>query len=565
VPRSPLLLPLSLLLTSVTLPAEASPSLRVRGTSLIEGTATAQDGYVELKGALRDDTGRPIGAARLRVRLLEKPAGPALALPTGQVCPPSPLLQEARSQGGPEEYILDTDDAGAFCLRLPSDTLGTFELRFTDTGGMYDPAQRVVPLDTARAGVELLFAMPPSSLPLEASQNLLTLEVRMRPLAEVRPALPVQISIGQREWSAHIVARAGEATPIAIPRSALGAPGPVELWARYVGAEHHQPAETRLRTTATARVELSVVGQPAPGRSSDGIALQVAAGSVAGAVPSGSIEARLGSETVGIAAVQRGVAQIIARFDVTRPSSVPLTLVYLPSEPWWLPSAPAEVVVQALPPSSWGRAGWLFALVAVAAWLLTGWWRPRRTARPTEKTAAKPAAPVPGIQVLEPSAPEHGWRGVVLDAHERSVISGAAVMMVRRGFEGEQPLQRVTTGEDGSFTLAPLVDRGGVWLVIEAPWHSSLERALPPAGRLSIELVTRRRQLIGRLVAWAERRGRPWAVLGEPTPGHVAGVANREQKDEVKEWAQAVEAAAYGPGPVDENVERDVVAKEPRS
>jgi hypothetical protein len=65
-------------------------------------------------------------------------------------------------------------------------------------------------------------------------------------------------------------------------------------------------------------------------------------------------------------------------------------------------------------------------------------------------------------------------------------------------------------------------------------------------------------------VAWAERRGRPWADLGEPTPAHVANVASREQKDDVKEWARAVEAAAFGPAPVDERVERSVVAKEPR-
>ncbi|HVJ22030.1 MAG TPA: hypothetical protein VM686_41780 [Polyangiaceae bacterium] len=551
---------------AAAVPAKAGPSLRVRGAALIEGSATAQDSQVELKGALRDDTGRPIGAAHLRVRLLEKPGGAPLPLPAAEACPPSPLLHEARNFAGqPDEYVIDTSEGGAFCVRLPGDVTGTFQISFTDTGGLYDPTERIVPLDRARAGVELVFATPPSSIPLEAAQNLLTLEVRMRPLPELRPALPIQVSIANREWSTNIAARAGEATPIAVPRSALLQPGPIELNARYVGAELYQPGETRLRTTVTARVELGVVGKPNPAKSSDGIALQVAVGSIAGAVPSGSVEARLGAETVGIARVDHGVANIIARFEVPRRSSVPLTLVYLPAEPWWLPSAPVDVVVEALPASSWGRAGWFVALVAVAAWLLTGWWRPRRILRQTDRAAEKPTLPAPGIQVLEAMNPESGWKGKVIDAHERHPIPKAAVALVRRGFDGEKVLQRVQAGEDGSFELEPLADRGGVWLVVEATWHSSLEKPLPPAGRLSIEMMTRRRQLIGRFVAWAERRGRPWADLGEPTPGHVANVAGRERKDDVKEWARAVEAAAFGPTPVDEDVERNVVAKEPRA
>jgi len=549
----------------LAIPAAGAPSLRVRGAAMIEGSATAQDSYVELKGALRDDTGRPIGAAHLRVRLLDKPGGAPLPLPSAQACPPSPLLHEARNFAGqPDEYVIDTNEAGAFCLRLPSEVSGTFHISFTDTDGLYDPVERVVPLDRVRAGVELVFATPPSSIPLEAAQNLITLELRMRPLPEVRPALPVQVSIAGRDWSTNVSARAGEATPIAVPRSALGQPGPIELVARYVGAENYQPGETRLRTTATARVDLSLVGKPSPAKSSEGIMLQVAAGSIAGAVPSGSVEARLGSETVGIARVEKGVAQILARFEVTRRSNVPLTLVYLPAEPWWLPSAPVDVVVEALPPSSWGRAGWLVALLVVAAWLVTGWWRPRRVARQPDRSAEKVRQPVAGIQVLETSAPESGWRGVVIDTHERDPIAGAVVSMVRRGFDGEVRLQQIATADDGSFKLEAIKDRGGVWLVVEAPWHTSLEKPLPPAGRLSIELMTRRRHIIGRFVAWAERRGRPWADLGEPTPGHVANVAGREQKEDIREWARAVETAAFGPAPVDEQIEQQVVAKEPR-
>jgi hypothetical protein len=423
----------------------------------------------------------------------------------------------------------------------------------------------VIPLDRLRAGVELVFATPPSSIPLEAAQNLLTLEVRMHPLPELRPVLPVQVAMANRDWSTNVGARAGEATPIAVPRSALARPGPVEFTARYVGAESFQPSATRMRATATARVELSVVTKPEPATSSDGIELQVAVGSVAGAVPSGAVEARLLDETVGIGRVENGVANLVARFEVARKSRVPLTLIYLPSEPWWLPSAPEELLVEALPPSRWGRVGWLVALLAVAAWLFTGWWRPRRLDRPADRSADKQHRPMPGIQVLEVGPAADGWRGVVLDAHERTPIAQATVSLVQRGFDGSRTIQQVATRDDGGFTLPALSDRGGVWLVVQATWHSPVEKPLPPAGRLSIDMITRRRQLVGRLVAWAERRGRPWADVGEPTPGQVVDVAKHQRTEDVGDWARAVEAAAFGPDPVDEQAEERVVAKEPSS
>jgi hypothetical protein len=529
-------------------------NLRVRGGASVDATASVLDTQIEVKGVVRDDTGRPIGHSTVRLRLLEREGAAPLPLPSADACPPSPALRETRGRPGqPDEYSIDTDENGAFCVRVPSEERGVFELTFSDTAGYYDDARRVLAVDRTRLGIELAFVAPPTALALETSRHQIALEIRMRPVPEVRPELPVEVSIPGRPFREQVVVRAGETTQVNVPSSELGRPGPLELVARYSGTDRFQPTEARVRASATARVVLTLAAPLQPGRAEEGIPLRVAVGSAAGAVASGSVEARK---------VQSGAAELTLRFDSTR-RSTPVVLYYLAAKPWWLASEPLQINVQTLPPSNWGRWVWLLALVGVGAWLLTGWWRPRPLPR------AKPAAPPPhhraepALRVLEGSDPSGAWTGRVLDAHDRVPIPGASLTLVQRSFEGERELQRAITGAEGEFTLSPLGDWGGVWIVARARWHSTLERPIPPAGRLSVELVTRRRQVLGRLVSWAQRRGKPWGAAGEPTPGHVAQIARREQKGAISEWARAVESAAYGPDPVDEDVERSVLDREP--
>jgi hypothetical protein len=99
--------------------------------------------------------------------------------------------------------------------------------------------------------------------------------------------------------------------------------------------------------------------------------------------------------------------------------------------------------------------------------------------------------------------------------------------------------------------------------VVTARWHALLKVALPPHGRLEVDLVTRRRQLVARFVAWADREGHGIKGRSEPTPGDVRQAARRVQRTDIVEWANALEAAAYGPEPVDEPLERHVLNREP--
>ena len=79
-----------------------------------------------------------------------------------------------------------------------------------------------------------------------------------------------------------------------------------------------------------------------------------------------------------------------------------------------------------------------------------------------------------------------------------------------------------------------------------------------------LELISRRRSLLQRLVDWAGQRGAPWLSTGEPTPGHIAKIAEGEHSSEVAGWARATEEAAYGPNPPDEGAEATIRNREPR-
>jgi len=65
------------------------------------------------------------------------------------------------------------------------------------------------------------------------------------------------------------------------------------------------------------------------------------------------------------------------------------------------------------------------------------------------------------------------------------------------------------------------------------------------------------------LVRWARRRGHPWWRRGEPTPAQVARVARAQDATSTAVWAEAIQAAAFGPNPPLEGQEEALA--EPRA
>ena len=542
----------------------AEPVLRVRGRAVIDLTAGWLDGHLIVSGSLRDDTGRALPGATLGL-VARGPQGQPAALPPGVPC--SPLAEADKvPQGTPDERSLRTDRAGRFCVDFEGDESPVdVELRFADARGLFDPAARRVTVERNRRGIELRFVDPPNSLDLDTPRARVEIGMRAEPaVASSSGALPVVLFARWDEKErllAQLPCRLGSTAVFSIATSELGSPGPVDLIARFSGTESFQPAETARRLPRTARVTLSLGREPEPSDPESGITLDLAVGSSRGAVGSGSVEARLAGETVGIATVERGMARLLARFPRRAEKTQELTLHYLPSEPWWAPPAPLRVEVTLAPRSHWGSLAWLFGFVAITIWLLKSWRRPARTLRETLGSAPKPRAAA--VVVVEPDEGLAGWQGVVRDAHDEAPVGDALVAIVAEEPEGARAVARTATNAEGRFELPDVTTNAETRFVVTARWHATLKVKLPPHGRLEIDLVTRRRQLVARFVAWATREGHGLKGRSEPTPGDVRKAALRGRRPEIVEWADAVEGAAYGPEPVDEPVERRVLEREP--
>ena len=540
----------------------AEPVLRVRGRAEIDLAAGWLDGHLIVSGSARDDTGRPLAGAELSL-VARGSLGKSMALGAGVPC--SPLAEADKvPRGSPDERSLRTDRAGRFCVDFEGEAPVDVEIRYRDARGLLDPAARRVTVERNRRGVELRFVDPPSSLDLDAPATRVEVGMRSEPPVASPTTLPIVLFVRAAEKErllAQLPCRLGATAVFSIPSAELGAPGPVELVVRFAGTESFQPAETARRLPSTAKVMLSVGRRP-EGDPESGIPVDLAIGSSRGAVGTGSVEARLGGETVGIAKVDNGIARVVARFARRPMKTVELTLHYLPSEPWWTPSPPLRVEATLAPRSHWASIAWLLGLIGIAAWLLKSWQRPARTLRATTASGL-PKVRAAAVVVVEKDEAALGWRGIVRDAHDETPVRDALVSIMANEAEGPRAVARATTGDDGLFELPDVTTSSEARFVVTARWHAVLTVQLPPHGRLEVDLVTRRRQLVARFVAWATREGHAAKGQAEPTPGDVRLAAHRVRRPDVVEWADAVEGAAYGPDPVDEPVERRVLDREP--
>jgi hypothetical protein len=313
-----------------------------------------------------------------------------------------------------------------------------------------------------------------------------------------------------------------------------------------------------------AQVSLSLAHPLEPADPEEGIAVDVEVGSSRGPVSEGVIEALRGTESVGAGAVADGQARVIVAFAADRPGGVPLILRYVPSAPWWRAGPMLQIEARVSGPGVARQIVLAALVVAIAAWIVAGWRRAPKKALASDETATAPPSGRPGVQVMGTTAGQTGWRGHVSDAHDGTPIAGARLRIVVPAFDGDGVGGQATTDERGAFVLEG-AHRSDARLVVDSPVHSTYEQALPQPSVLSVALVTRRRAILDRLVRWARRQGAPFDGPPEPTPGHVRRAASRGDASEVEAWARRVEHAAFGPDEVDESLEQDVRAAEPRA
>jgi hypothetical protein len=316
-------------------------------------------------------------------------------------------------------------------------------------------------------------------------------------------------------------------------------------------------------------VTLALVKELDPASSEDGVPIEITSQlAVAKGVATGSVEARLDGVIVGAATLENGRATIHATFVEQRGQKIAaLQVRYVPDASWLQPSSELTVRVPLKGPSPWRQAPLAVGALAVAAWLLIG----RRARRQRlDKTIVMQRPPThegtAGISVVHSSRSRVGkYGGHIVDAHDGTPVARARISVQVPTFPGAAPnvIVSVFADDAGEFAFdlqtAPPQEAE---LVVEAPLHVDLRQKLPVGGVMEIAVVSRRRKLLERLVSWARRRGPPYDVRPEPTPGQVKRAAEGGNPA-VAEWASALEEAAFDAGDVDARVEADVMALDP--
>jgi hypothetical protein len=552
--------------------------VKVRAATRLEGRVdrnVAGPSGVVIRGTLRDDVGRPVPYSHVAIAFYEGStvSGSAVKLSgSPRDCGPIGGSEAHDPHVAPDEYFVDTDAQGSFCIvtAVPLDR-GTMALRF-EGSSLYDKTAAEIAFDLATAAITLAFDPDPSSVSLDRPVFLVWLRVNSQGLP--REGWRVVLRDENKRVLGTAPVGPDGLVRIDVPTERFGDPGPGELTAELEGA----PAAARAASHAIerhVRVELALAGPQPQGAPEDGISFEVTARSSRGPVGTGSVEATIGDRTVGAARVRAGRAALVATFASTRDASVPTSLHYLPDAPWFEPGPELVVGVGVHAPSAWRRAPPILLALAVAAWMTRRAWLPR-ISRLSFGSRAEPHGPgvteQRALQVIRNAAPDQGWSGRVVDAHDGHAIDGAIVSIVVPSFPGspERPNAEVVTRGDGSFAIERMPVTGKPLLRVRAPWHATFEQPLPPPSEVSIPMVARRRRLLDRLVAWASREWGPLPGAREPTPEQIASHAKRtrdrigpERAAGVEAWARAVEWAAYGRAEVDEHTERSVSSLEP--
>jgi hypothetical protein len=549
---------LSYLLSWSTL-ARADAPLRITGSVTIDASASLHHGSSDVQARLLDDSGHPVAGAELLIKPVPSSAQPSSVRP----CRAHAAELSANSSGA---YVAQSDDSGGVCLHFEGAAEhAEFELAFTDPNGLYAASSVRVVADSATRGVEMAFAPAPSLFSLERAEQVLSLVTRpvpaLGPGEDVEP-LTITLSLTRDGRAPLKLAQAsvelGSSTELHLPSRALGPPGPVEISAEFAGSPSTRAARTSVHATCTALAALTLAEPIAASHPESGVRIRVRVESIAGPVPSGSVEAQSGGVSLGSARVNAGLAELNVQLDEVQAKARPLELRYVADTPWWLSADPLSVEIPILPPSPWRRIAWIAGVIALGLWLLASWQRPRRIER-SGPQGPKPIVRAP-IDVLEVGDVASGWHGRVIDAHDGTPLAGATVLVRMPAFDGKGVLRTAHTGADGAFELEGSASVGpGAALEVRAPWHTPLAAPMPPAGHLLLSLVSRRRTLLARFVSWA-RSDAEWADRHEPTPGEVARRAGRP---DVAAWASAVDEAAFGPDPLSESKEQHVVGREP--
>jgi hypothetical protein len=550
--------------------------IRVRGSARIVAHTSRDQGELILSGSLVDDAGQPLAAESVTIHVTResdpRDAQVIEGLRAARSCDRStdrpPTAYGVRVAGPPDrpEVVTVTDEGGRFCFRAklgPDRHLAHLSWRGSS---LVDAADADVAFDLSRQALLLRFDPTPRVVSLDAPM----IGVEVAALVEedgttqAKAGLSLVLTNEKSDELGRSTTDASGRAHFAVDSTRVGAPGRGALRVAFEGNQETafgvSVAEIERRVKVTLRVPAAERGELTARVPDDGIPLLVDVAAAGGIVSEGGVEARVADTVVGAAPVERGVARLTLTFTAEGSEAL-VHLRYVPSAPWYEPLGEPVIKVPIRGPGLLAKAPIVLTGLAVLAFFLIGRVaskgnKPEPAPAPAKVDAERAAKPRLDL-VREAARGELGWRGLVRDAHEDTAVRGAKVWIERGTFEGKSVLVSVETDARGAFELPEVAGLvGDEQMGVEAPLHARLLQPLPPRGELSIALVLRRRALLGRLVTWARRRGRPFDLNPEPTPGHVRRAAADDFQ--TARWAEAIERAAFGHGEVDAQMEGEI-------
>jgi hypothetical protein len=553
-----------------------TPRIHLRGSGRIDAHVgrSAQKPFVA--GVVSDDAGRPIARIPVLLRISREAApntDPHADIPLSAASPaacrdgaPRPVLDSA------ERIIVETDDAGRFCVRLAlarDHYWAHFETRAeSGPASLVDSTQTVLPFDLTRDSIELRFEQAPSVVSLDGIP--VPIDVTAASTNEDAPVSTAGLVLRLSNETGAVL---GEATTnqagrarFTVPAVRFGSPGNGELRAVFAGSPAIEASSHSRAIERDTRVQVVVANaMPDPVRAiptlpsaspEEGVSVDVVARADCAdvgcqALPTGSVEMRIGDVLVAAAPLRKGAAHLAPSFETAGAGDVIFHLRYRPDVLFFRAADDTEARQPTRSPEPWGKVATALAGLGVIAWFVI----PRLPSRRRE-TLPRPRPMEAGIEHRPVPNLQDGWTGRVLDAYEGSPVAGADIRIERPGFEGSDIVIETQSIVDGTFSLTATSARHGDQLVVSTSLHTPLQRRLPTFGHLDVTLVRRRYTLLEQFVGWAKRTGGRFDARPEPTPAHVREAAGASSP--VGAWADALEKAVYGGAPVDASVQREI-------
>lgn len=517
-----------------------------------------------MRGQLLDDGGNPFHGEHVLATLTASTAEAQASVAAGLASASSCSARDAASVSHRGAALdLRTDEQGRFCVLVTLPPL-PFVVKLAYAGGpLVGGADADLPVDLGRRTLALAFAPTPRVVSLDEPVWTVAVVASTQEDGSLHGEGGIAVALENEHGKTIATATtdSGGRASFRVDTAELGPPGKGEVRARFDGNEAVGNTKVSFPIDRRAHVQVTLDGPVPSGVAEEGISIPVQVKWRGGAVPGGTIEARVGTTVVGAATVsEAGAATIVATFAWEKDEAVPITLRYASAHGAFDPGEPLLVSVPVHGPSLLRRLPLVLAALLVFGWLVLGRMERRKTPAPAP---AREREPVPEMVVVAPAArgADPLWIGRVVDAHTGEPVPHATLRLERTAFTAMEPLARTETDAQGAFRLAlpeapASAERPqGLVLVAEGRLFAPLTQPAPGFGELRIALVARRRKLLDRLVEYAR-----WSLRGgpDPTPGELRAHARKgsvPDGDRLVEWADRVEHAAYAGDEVDAAVE----------